>query len=299
MTSHIPLTTRLWALLVTALVGVLMLPLSAVHAHGLAIDYHLTPVIALRVDLALTDAAGAPLHGAAIAVTAPGEADSQPDSQADPWLATELDAAAFSFVPDPALPGLWRVTIMADAGDAALNLPLDTGPDHARLAPGEAVALAAHGIDVQVTLTPITTVAIALDARFEGGEALADAQVTVYAPDDAKTPWLRGTADEAGHYVFVADVTNAGTWDIQVRKAGHGEWINVALDADTVEMTQANAPGDTAASTTLRIADDASSGGSTGYTTAQIVLMAASVIWGMVGTALYVSRRRETPAERD
>jgi len=40
--------------------------------------------------------------------------------------------------------------------------------------------------------------------------------------------------------------------------------------------------------------DTASTGGIGGYTNLQIGLMAACVVWGSVGTALYFSRRRNT-----
>ncbi|MCD4687557.1 MAG: hypothetical protein K8S97_16635, partial [Anaerolineae bacterium] len=107
-----------------------------------------------------------------------------------------------------------------------------------------------------------------------------------------------GTCDAEGRYTFVAEITNAGRWDIQVRQAGHGEWLKIPLDADTVEtLHDTDAADDDAAQgmTTLRIADSAASGSSDGgkLSAGQIVLMSASVIWGLVGTALYFARRKQ------
>lgn len=288
------LVPRMLALLLVA--AVLMSPIPPARAHGLEVDYSLTPVIALKIDLAVTDAAGEPLERADLAIYAPGTDD--------PWLRTTLGkAAALSVVPEVNLPGVWTVDVTKDDQTATLQLPLDFGAGYARIAPGAAITLVAQGAGVRYTVTEIVTVAVALDAAFEGGEALSEAQVAVYAPDNAKTPWLLGTADAAGHYAFVADITNAGTWEIQIRKAGHGEWVKIPLDADTVaaaEVTEDNASNTDSPSTELRIAGSTSASSEDGYSTAQIVLMSASVIWGLTGTALYFARRRDIPpAERE
>ena len=68
--------------------------------------------------------------------------------------------------------------------------------------------------------------------------------------------------------MFTPDSTKPGTWDVQVRQAGHGDMIHIPIGED-LALT-----------------------GTTGYTTLQIMLMGASVIWGFVGTALFFSYRR-------
>ena len=115
--------------------------------------------------------------------------------------------------------------------------------------------------------------AIEIIAHFDSGEPMADAQVSVYAPTDAANPWLTGTADSEGRFVFTPDRALTGEWAIQVRTAGHGDWVYIDM-----------ADGDIAAMT-------ASSGG---FTTAQIILMSVAVIWGMIGTALYFARPKPT-----
>lgn len=117
--------------------------------------------------------------------------------------------------------------------------------------------------------------AVEIEARFDNGDPMAEAQVAVYAPTDRATPWLTGQADVNGHFVFVPDRALAGQWDIQLRTAGHGDWVYL-------DMAEGNI-------TELR-----GSGG--GFTLAQIVLMSAAVIWGFVGTALYfMGSRKEEP----
>ena len=99
---------------------------------------------------------------------------------------------------------------------------------------------------------------------------MAGAQVTVYAPDDPSTPWLTGECDDEGRFAFTPDTSIPGTWDIQVRQAGHGDMIHIDIEEGSV-----------------------TGGSSSGYSTAQIVIMAVCVIWGVIATALYFSNRRK------
>jgi len=123
----------------------------------------------------------------------------------------------------------------------------------------------AHGVNIQYSSdTEITIV-----AKYDSGEPMAGAQVAVYAPDDPSTPWLTGLCDDEGRFSFTPDASKPGTWDVQVRLAGHGGMIHIPVGEGT-----------------------AGSGGVGGYSYLQIALMAACVIWGCIGTALYFRRRR-------
>lgn len=122
----------------------------------------------------------------------------------------------------------------------------------------------AHGVKIEYT----SSMAIEIVAKYDSGEPMSGAQVVVYAPDDPSTPWLTGVCDDEGRFTFTPDSSKPGTWDVQVRQAGHGGIVHIPVGEDMV------------------------SGGTGGYSVIQIVLMAACVIWGGVGTALYFSRRR-------
>ena len=111
--------------------------------------------------------------------------------------------------------------------------------------------------------------AVEIHARFDNGDPMANAQVTVYAPTDRAKPWLTGEADEEGHFIFVPNRSLPGQWDVQVRTAGHGDWVYI-------DIAEGGVTGLTTASRSM--------------TTAQIVMMSAAVIWGFIGTALYFSR---------
>lgn len=125
----------------------------------------------------------------------------------------------------------------------------------------------AHGAHIEYS----SNVAIEIVAKYDTGSPMGGAQVVVYAPDDTTTPWLTGVCDDEGRFSFVPDTSKPGTWDVQVRQAGHGDIIHIPV-------------GETATTTA----------GPGGYSYLQIGVMAACVVWGSVGTALYFSRRRKT-----
>lgn len=135
----------------------------------------------------------------------------------------------------------------------------------------------AHGTSIEYQ----SVNAIELQASYSSGEPLAKAQVSIYAPDDAQTPWQIGTTDEAGRFIFRPDWSNTGEWEVQVRQAGHGELVKISIDAD--DKAESFATAQTPAS-----------GMSTelAYSPLQMGLMTAATIWGCVGTALFFVQRR-------
>ena len=121
----------------------------------------------------------------------------------------------------------------------------------------------AHGAHIDYTIQ--TTVEIL--AAYDSGKPMAEAQVTVYAPDEPDIPWRTGMTDRNGRYSFTPKST-PGTWDVQVRQSGHGDIVHIP------------------------IGENVAVSGGTGYSTPQILLMGASIIWGLIGTGLYFSRKR-------
>jgi nickel transport protein len=121
----------------------------------------------------------------------------------------------------------------------------------------------AHGAHIDYSINA----SVEIVARYDTGEPMAGAQVTVYAPGDPATPHSSGICDEAGRFIFVPD--RDGTWDVQVRLSGHGDMVHIPVGEG---MT--------------------TGGGGGGYSALQIVIMALCVIWGLIGTALYIRRRK-------
>ena len=130
---------------------------------------------------------------------------------------------------------------------------------------GLPIKVFAHGAKIEYTVN----LEIEIVATYDNGEPMAGAQVVVYAPDDPSTPWLTGVCDDEGRFSFTPDTSKPGTWDVQVRLAGHGDIVHIPIGEDTVATA-----------------------GTGGYTALQIALMSVCVIWGSVGTALYFLRRK-------
>ncbi|MDJ0553544.1 MAG: carboxypeptidase regulatory-like domain-containing protein [Microcoleaceae cyanobacterium MO_207.B10] len=133
----------------------------------------------------------------------------------------------------------------------------------------------AHGVKIKHQFTP----AIKINAAFDSGTPFNNAEVIVYAPNDPAKPWLKGTTDNQGNFIFSPDSSLSGYWEIQVRQAGHGGMVSVPFGVD---KSHKNA--------NYRSNYLASSSGD--YNPLQKGLMIGSVIWGFVGTALFFSRFR-------
>jgi nickel transport protein len=139
----------------------------------------------------------------------------------------------------------------------------------ALLAFGAAGAALAHGAKIEYTVRQ--AVVVEVRAAFDTGEPMTAGQVTVYAPDDPTTPWLTGHCDDDGRFTFTPDPAKPGTWDIQVRQAGHGDMVHIPITGAETQPTV----------------------GTDSKTPLQLILMGASVIWGFVGTALFFLSRKK------
>jgi nickel transport protein len=108
---------------------------------------------------------------------------------------------------------------------------------------------------------------ITIRAFFASGEPIARADVKVFAPRETE-PHATLTTDADGVFTFRPD--RPGVWVLQVRdRGGHGVRINCDVNDDMV-VEQAAGAGRIGA--------------------VQKTIMAACVIWGFVGTALFFRR---------
>jgi hypothetical protein len=124
----------------------------------------------------------------------------------------------------------------------------------------------AHEVVIDYDVVP----SVELRARTGGGEPMAGGIVDVYPPG-AESPAATGVCDDTGRYVFRPEPPVAeGVWRFRVRLAGHAHLVEVPLG------------GDEAASRT----------GSTRLSPLQYAVMIGCALWGLLATALYVSRRR-------
>lgn len=140
------------------------------------------------------------------------------------------------------------------------------------------VPASAHGATIDVM-----TSQVAIRASFDTGEPMAEAQVLIYSPESAETPWQTGETDSDGQFAFAPDPDISGLWEVTVRKAGHGHTTTF----ESGELSRQPSAG---------FADGFSRGpnsGSSRSALAQRWVTMAAVVWGFVGTALFFSRQQK------
>ncbi len=120
------------------------------------------------------------------------------------------------------------------------------------------------------TITYESSVEVQITAADNDGP-MAGAEVIVYEPD-LITVYDQGTCDAQGKYSFAPDMSKPGDWKVRINH-DHSHLMYVTVGENV-----------------------SASGGIGGFSTLQIVLMSACVIWGIIGTALYFRRKREANA---
>ncbi|MGL5083101.1 MAG: carboxypeptidase regulatory-like domain-containing protein [Microcoleaceae cyanobacterium] len=148
---------------------------------------------------------------------------------------------------------------------------------------GGAEQAIAHG----VKLTHQTTSAVEIKAAYDSGSPMVNAQVNVYTPDDPVNPWKVGVTDAQGVFIFAPDVEKTGYWEVQVRQAGHGGVVSVPVQVNSRTQFTTPLPGESSSQSST----------TGGYSPLQKGVMIGSVIWGLVGTALFFNRLQHTPQQ--
>lgn len=138
-----------------------------------------------------------------------------------------------------------------------------------------------------------TKEAIEIDAKFDDGKPMTNAQVIIYSPTNPTQPWLKGMTDDKGKFVFTPDFSVAGDWTVKVRSAGHGNVINIpiksvsSVQTDDVNSSQSSPPQEN-----NQIVKSQSPKTTSSPTMMQKLMMVATGVWGFVGTALFFSRKK-------
>lgn len=167
----------------------------------------------------------------------------------------------------------------------------------------------AHGVVLEYN----TTQAYEVTAVYDTGMPMAEAQVAVFSPENPSEPWMVGTTDAEGRFLFTPP--SPGNWEVQVRQAGHGDLVVIAVEGEAIATpatAESESPNTESADSTdtpgvdTEVATDApattptpgessnSGSSSPSITGLQRGLMAGSVVWGFVGTALFFSQRNPT-----
>jgi nickel transport protein len=143
----------------------------------------------------------------------------------------------------------------------------------------------AHGVKLEHQ----TVRAIEIEATYDSGTPIANAQVIVYAPEDPATPWLKGTTDDKGNFIFIPDPSQSGYWEVKVRQAGHGGIVTISsqsFNSDTGSKTPS----------ALEVKEGKnqivlSNSFSRDYSLRKWLAI-ASVVWGFIGTAFFFYRSK-------
>jgi nickel transport protein len=132
-------------------------------------------------------------------------------------------------------------------------------------------------------------------AQYDNGSPMAKAQVVIYAPDNPSQPWLKGITDEGGKFVFAPDYSLTGNWTVKVRVGGHGQMINIPIplsqpqkDSTPTTLKKKETETETVI-TPLKVSPQTNP---EQLTMLQKLMMAATGVWGFVGTALFFSRQK-------
>ncbi|MBE9140106.1 carboxypeptidase regulatory-like domain-containing protein [Nodosilinea sp. LEGE 07088] len=140
---------------------------------------------------------------------------------------------------------------------------------------GWGLPVLAHGLTVEYRQVS----RVEIEARFETGEPMANAQVLVYAPNNPTVAWQNGNTDDQGRFSFTPDTAQPGNWEVMVRQAGHGDLTTIPVGASAA-----------ADSADVEVAANSLISPSTGLSPIQRGLTIGSVIWGCIGTALFFAR---------
>jgi nickel transport protein len=153
---------------------------------------------------------------------------------------------------------------------------------------GWSPSVLAHGVQIQHQIVS----GIEIQARYDSGEPMEEAQVTVYAPDRPTEPWMTGTTDTAGRFMFTPDKTQPGNWEVMVRQAGHGNVLSIPVEAEALAadpagetLTPDQSPGQGEPSTQATLTSQPGE-----LSPVQRWVTIGAVIWGFIGTALFFSR---------
>ncbi|BAQ60294.1 hypothetical protein GM3708_700 [Geminocystis sp. NIES-3708] len=134
---------------------------------------------------------------------------------------------------------------------------------------------------------------IEIDAKFDNGKPMANAQVVIYSPTNPTQSWLTGITDDKGKFIFTPDFSQEGDWTIKIRSAGHGNVVNIPIKSTPTQKTdEINSSSSSVSQENHKIIQSQSPNITSSPTMMQKLMMAATGVWGFVGTAFFFSRKK-------
>ncbi|MGF1493565.1 MAG: hypothetical protein ACFBSC_14145 [Microcoleaceae cyanobacterium] len=75
-----------------------------------------------------------------------------------------------------------------------------------------------------------------IQSTFSSGESFEDAPVVVYSPNDLTRPWLEGTTDASGKFIFEPDPSISGEWSVEIGEGSHWDKLRVPVGDQGIEV---------------------------------------------------------------
>lgn len=148
-----------------------------------------------------------------------------------------------------------------------------------------ATAAIAHGANIVIK----DVRAYEIEAVYDSGEPMIEAQVSVFGSENPQVPIETGITDEQGRWVWIAD--QPGNWTFQVRQAGHGGLANLEVFAqgEAVDLVSPDGTIANDSESSQALAAHQTRGAAASPMPRWIAI--GSILWGAIGTALFFSRR--------
>lgn len=77
-----------------------------------------------------------------------------------------------------------------------------------------------------------------ITSTFSTGDPFEGAEIVVYAPGDETKPWMEGTTDDRGSFVFNPDPALEGEWRIEIGQGDHGDILTVPVSDQGIEFEE-------------------------------------------------------------
>ncbi|NJL84818.1 MAG: carboxypeptidase regulatory-like domain-containing protein [Leptolyngbyaceae cyanobacterium SM1_1_3] len=91
-------------------------------------------------------------------------------------------------------------------------------------------------INIESSASDKSEAALVLESSFGDGTPFVGATVSVYAPNDAETPWQVGTTDDSGQFAFAPDRALSGSWTVRIQQEGHEDILTIPVGETGIEF---------------------------------------------------------------
>lgn len=96
-------------------------------------------------------------------------------------------------------------------------------------------AVFAHAVETNYQMIADS---LEIQSTFGTEEVFPNAPIVVYSPDNPTEPWLEGTTDAEGKFVFNPDPSIAGEWSIEIGEDSHWDRLTIPVDDRGIDLDE-------------------------------------------------------------